>query len=326
MDNLKNLDLYGLLDILQDATVKEVKTAYRRKALSCHPDKNPDNPKAAELFHQLTGALEILLDESARAAYDKVINAKKAAALRNQALDSRRKKLKEDLEARERQAQEEASGFKKNTKIAEEKLQAEIERLRKEGSKELEEEVEYVRQKILKKRTQTSVPSSPLYTLQVKWESTKTDETNGGYNDENLNKIFSKYGDILALVVSSKKKGSAMLEFKMTSSAVKAYQLEKGFPSNPLRLYWLSGEPISKMKQNGDRINVDHRGLRSTVAGATTLFPSMKQEPSDTRSQLFPSFPSTKPLETQSDQDYENQVLKNLKQAEERKRGIEEDT
>jgi DnaJ family protein C protein 17 len=34
--------------------------------LSCHPDKNPDNPKAAELFLQLTRALEILTDAAAR--------------------------------------------------------------------------------------------------------------------------------------------------------------------------------------------------------------------------------------------------------------------
>lgn len=60
-----------------------------------------------------------------QAAYDKVINAKKATVLRNQALDSRRKKFKEDLEARERQAQEDASTFMKNTKTAEEKLQVE---------------------------------------------------------------------------------------------------------------------------------------------------------------------------------------------------------
>jgi DnaJ family protein C protein 17 len=43
-----------------------VKKAYRKKALLCHPDKNPENPKAAELFHQLSKALEILTDESAR--------------------------------------------------------------------------------------------------------------------------------------------------------------------------------------------------------------------------------------------------------------------
>jgi len=44
----------------------QIKKAYRKKALSCHPDKNPDNPKAAELFHELANALEILIDESAR--------------------------------------------------------------------------------------------------------------------------------------------------------------------------------------------------------------------------------------------------------------------
>lgn len=47
----------------------------------------------------------ILTDESARKAYDKVLNGKKAAALRNRELDSKRRKLKEDLEYREQQAQ-----------------------------------------------------------------------------------------------------------------------------------------------------------------------------------------------------------------------------
>ncbi|XP_060150434.1 dnaJ homolog subfamily C member 17 isoform X3 [Globicephala melas] len=83
----------------------EVKKAYRQKALSCHPDKNPDNPRAVELFHQLSQALEVLTDAAARAAYDKVRKAKKQAAERTQKLDERRKKVKLDLEARERQAQ-----------------------------------------------------------------------------------------------------------------------------------------------------------------------------------------------------------------------------
>nr|CAD7205309.1 unnamed protein product [Timema douglasi] len=43
-----------------------VKKAYRKKALTCHPDKHPDNPRAGELFHQLSQALEVLADEQAR--------------------------------------------------------------------------------------------------------------------------------------------------------------------------------------------------------------------------------------------------------------------
>lgn len=130
----------------------KVKKAYRKKALTCHPDKNPDNPRAAELFHQLSKALEILIDESARvsmisflglliwkwhwtctkiqsatslqAAYDKVLNGKKAAKLRHRELDEKRKKLKEDLEAREKVASETKNAEKKlDTRTDEEKLQ-----------------------------------------------------------------------------------------------------------------------------------------------------------------------------------------------------------
>ncbi len=43
MDRVKDLDLYQLLEVEQDADEKTLKTAYRKKALTCHPDKNPDN-------------------------------------------------------------------------------------------------------------------------------------------------------------------------------------------------------------------------------------------------------------------------------------------
>ena len=100
--DITKLDLYGLFEVSPDATVQEIKTAYRKKALKVHPDKNPDNPEAAKLFHQLSEALKVLSDESAKAAYDRVLRAKKETELRNQKLDSKRKKLKDELEARER--------------------------------------------------------------------------------------------------------------------------------------------------------------------------------------------------------------------------------
>lgn len=50
--------------------------------------------------------MEILTDESARKAYDKVLRARKEAVIRNQQLDGKRRKLKEDLEKRERLAGE----------------------------------------------------------------------------------------------------------------------------------------------------------------------------------------------------------------------------
>ena len=55
---LMDRDLYALFGIPSDVTQKEIKSAYRKKALVCHPDKNPDNPQAAELFQQLTDVSE----------------------------------------------------------------------------------------------------------------------------------------------------------------------------------------------------------------------------------------------------------------------------
>jgi len=102
MDPITQMDLYGLLGVESTASISEVcgfglfcgiciycikyfiliskypkknawcrlyfqiKKAYRKKALTCHPDKNPDNPRAAELFQELSRVLEILTDTNAR--------------------------------------------------------------------------------------------------------------------------------------------------------------------------------------------------------------------------------------------------------------------
>lgn len=335
MDELKNVNLYDLLGILQSATLQEIKSAYRKKALSCHPDKNPDNPKAGELFNQLTKALEILLDESARAAYDKVLNVKKAAQLRNKELDSRRKRFKEELEAREKQAQEDAAVYKGTTKTAEDKLQAEIDRLRKESSKLLEEEIAYVQEQITKERAEKlyeqELGDTTQHRLRVRWCSEKSD--NGGYDSENLNKIFSKYGEITALVVSNKKKGSALVEFKSYVSAVKAQQLERGIPPNLLTVEWLTPRSANRNNktepQKSDTENVDIEE-NNTSATQTSIFPSVQQcrPQSANTNKTFPCFSSAPDMsnfpQTKLDTDFESVVLRNLRQAEERKRLIQD--
>lgn len=50
--------------------MQEVKKKYRRLALKYHPDKNPDNAEAEEMFKKINHANSILSDEAKRKIYD----------------------------------------------------------------------------------------------------------------------------------------------------------------------------------------------------------------------------------------------------------------
>lgn len=62
-------DLYERLGIEPDANVTQIRKAYLLQALSCHPDKNPDDD-SGEKFKKLARAYEILLDPAERKKYD----------------------------------------------------------------------------------------------------------------------------------------------------------------------------------------------------------------------------------------------------------------
>lgn len=275
---IEDMDLYEMLGVPIRSSTADIKKAYRKKALQCHPDKNPDNPKAAALFHQLSKILEVLTDEAARKAYDRVLKGKKEAALRHKELDSRRKKLKEDLEAREKR-----SGYvPANQKSEAQRLREEIERLRKEGSKQVEEEVNYVLKKVQEeKNINGGAWDSSQHRIKVKWHADKSDVSNGGYNYDILHKILFKYGDIVALVISPKKRGTALVEYSTERAAEMAVDLEKGLSNNPLTLVWLNNRT-----KNGAGVAPEQSTIKET--------------------------------------DFESIVLHKMRQAEERKRLIEQ--
>src|SRR2546426_8765954 len=64
-------DYYEVLGVNRDADEESIKKAYRRLAMKHHPDRNPDNPKAEELFKEAKEAYEVLTDANKRAAYDR---------------------------------------------------------------------------------------------------------------------------------------------------------------------------------------------------------------------------------------------------------------
>lgn len=64
-------DFYKLLNVDRNASDAEIKKSYRSLAMKFHPDRNADNPEAAEAkFKQIKEAYEILSDPKKRAAYD----------------------------------------------------------------------------------------------------------------------------------------------------------------------------------------------------------------------------------------------------------------
>lgn len=63
-------DYYQILGLSQTATSAQIRAAFKRLAMQYHPDRNPNNPMAEEIFKRVNEAYHILSDPLKKARYD----------------------------------------------------------------------------------------------------------------------------------------------------------------------------------------------------------------------------------------------------------------
>ncbi|HSE43542.1 MAG TPA: DnaJ domain-containing protein, partial [Acidobacteriota bacterium] len=70
MPTLKR-DYYEVLGVTREATEQEIKSAYRKIAMKCHPDRNPGDKAAEDQFKEAAEAYAVLGDREKRTLYDR---------------------------------------------------------------------------------------------------------------------------------------------------------------------------------------------------------------------------------------------------------------
>jgi len=65
-------DYYQVLGVPETATTDEIKKAFRKLAKQHHPDRNPNNPQAADRFKEINEAHDVLSDATKRKKYDQL--------------------------------------------------------------------------------------------------------------------------------------------------------------------------------------------------------------------------------------------------------------
>ncbi|OTF84029.1 dnaJ-like protein [Euroglyphus maynei] len=289
MFDLKKINLYELFDLTKECTESEIKKAFRKKALLYHPDKNPDNPKANEIFQRLSKALEILTDEKARTSYDKILQAKIDREIRDRKFDDKRKKFKHDLEQKEKLS-EQVSIIEE-----EERLKREIERIRKEGSKQLEEENELLKKKLNENMKIKSRGGNNVIKVKLK----KRSKDSNAITDEMIRKNFSAFGSILSIVMVKK---SALIEYEHYDSLkMIATNCPKGFVFEILNVNCDSSAkmPTKENLKNSEKSNNNNHNDNSATVQQEIASPTVVNC---------------------DDNDYEEYILKRLQEAEQNKR------
>lgn len=272
-------DFYELLGVAFDAEAAAIKKAYRKSSIRYHPDKNPDDKNAADRFIALGWARDILMDEKLKGEYDRARARRREKALQDELLDGRRRKMKDDLERREREGKEFMNSLKR--KRAEdmneaERREQEIQRLAEDGKrrrKEAQERLEKRRQEE-EEASFMDVEKSPDAQAARPGESSEIDRTvkvrfqregdSMSWDKDRLASMFARYGKVDSVVMGKDKKmrpsgekhrrvmAVAFIVYTRIDHAHAAVMDGKSDYASLDSVSWANGEPDVKSPTNGD--------------------------------------------------------------------------
>ncbi|RWR84510.1 dnaJ subfamily C member 17-like protein [Cinnamomum micranthum f. kanehirae] len=243
MDAAVEIDHYAILGLPSGEegaklSKDEIKKAYRAKALISHPDKNPNDPLAHSTFQKLKTSYEILSDATARAAFDALLAAKLDRLRHHARLDSKRRRMMDDLDQRERAS--EASPVdpseldRRKEEAAAKKFQQEVARIREMYAKKMAAGTKKGddRDTAVGANAEAGNELDKEKILKVSWEREGED-----YSAARLKEVFGRFGEVEDVVIrakGSKKRRSALIVMKSKAAAVSATRNMCGDLSNPL--------------------------------------------------------------------------------------------
>ena len=99
------MNLYDLLGVPRDASMKAIKKAYHKIALQLHPDKNQtQSEESNEKFQQIIDAYTVLINETTRKEYDRKLESEEEELSHKNEMSNKRKQMIEELEFKEQLA------------------------------------------------------------------------------------------------------------------------------------------------------------------------------------------------------------------------------
>ena len=342
-------DFYEILGVTADvASDNTLRKAFRKQSLKWHPDKNP-SPEAAERFHLLTVAYDVISDPITRNAYDNARAARLAKKRRTEAFDMHRRKMQADLECRENKAKrarvdmdDEEARFR--AQLA--KLQEEGEKLRHKREAALRAAATDTEQQQEEKPSERDIESPRSQfseldrTISVRWR-----RRGGGERlDENaLRSLFGRFGKIQDIIYKDggkdKKYQNGLIIFESIVGAHSAVHSFLDSPDDCFKAFktvkWAAGKepglgkdlvspsptPESSRAKSSSETPPTSRPTAWVPPPATRhdnpkRVPSFASFPSAAATSQHPSFSKS---EAAMSPDYESITLMRMREAEKRK-------